>query len=178
MNAVLLRIARYRASLELTDPEQLIEQEFRTRDGEMDLRLSTYEFPGTDSADRGQRVVQVHAEHSASLLRDPPRGQRSIDLAGLRANIATTRGETKFRFTTKAHRELVLADGADLRDLVVALLQGLHDRTFDVTKAAVIGYAAQRVLESDPEWVAALDAPERNEWRRQVSATANLKTKR
>src|SRR5574341_543811 len=149
MAAVLLRIARYRASLELTDPELLIQQEFRDRDGELDLRLSTYEF----QSEGGEgSVVQVHAEHSASLLKDPPRGQKSINLAGLRGNVVRTAGDTKFRFTSEAHREVLLADDADLRDLAAILIR-----------------------ESDREWLAALEGPDQDEWRRQVKAANSKK---
>src|SRR5438045_8302918 len=108
MAHILLRVAKRRAAWESPiELDSLLKTEFRTREGEIDLTVSVYEI------ERGD-VLRAIVEHSAGVGLDPPRGGVGIDAASDRSSVDTP-GETGFRFTNAAHRELRFADEDDLR---------------------------------------------------------------
>lgn len=158
---MLVRILKRRATADIESPKELVELEF-SRHGRPDLRPSVYE--GERS-----RAVQIAVEHSASLLRDPPRGVRLLDLAGLGASVIETPGATRFSFTRSAHRELVTGDEAVLTSLAATVLPALADRTTLVPLADLRAYIEGRMAEQDPEWTAWSEAPpEGSGWRRLI----------
>jgi hypothetical protein len=170
MTTILLRIGKRGTSWESTDPDEVIELEFRGRGGELELDPSTYELDLPDEPARDPvpaAVLRAHAEHAASCLLSPKTGA-DVNVLGLGAESERILGEGRFAFTNDAHRVLALRDRGHLREVVSALLQNIATRKFSISKRAIISYAAGRLDGSDPEWERALGA-DRVEWMEDIA---------
>lgn len=155
----LLRFGRRRSSWELDDVGAIAAVEFRKGDGH-DLSPSAYELEARDSDELHSRTVRLYAEHAASFLGSPPNGIRPLDLSGLREQVATD-GSTLFHYANACHRELRLTSETDLLRLVEQVKRELARRMQEaVSAAAMLDYAAARLLAEDPEWVAATTPPQ------------------
>lgn len=143
--ALLLRIAKRRKAWELP-LDELIKAEFRTENGDLDLRISVYEVEPPN-------VVRAFAEHTARL--DPKQGL-GVDLGGAPSVIAT-HGETGFEFTNTAHREAHFPDETTLRmflgGTIIPKLAGI---TTEISKEDLRAFLMQH--KDDPEWAAHLAA--------------------
>jgi hypothetical protein len=168
MTAHVIRLARRRTAWESTDVQQLVETEFLTRNGTVDLSASVYVFDVSPAAFTGT-LVQVRAEHVASFL-NPPRERdygTNVDLQGtLPRAPAPEDGATSFRFTIEAHRNAVFHDRQELEATLRAALVDITDRIHDVTRREVIEYIRRRRELADPEWLALLTA--KTAWAREV----------
>ncbi len=167
MRRLLLRVGRRRAAWESDDPSQIIQTEFRDPTGPgPDLRASVY---SVDSEPEGVRAVvtQVYAEHAASFI-DPPRtsGGIVVDAVDLCPDRSSP-GDTLFAFTSAAHRELVLRDEAELRQLVRRILDERASRTLHLSKDEILRYVGSRLSAHDPEWESACaEGGKAEKWRR------------
>lgn len=142
---MLLRVGRRKTAWELKSVDTIIKIEFSTR-GEVELSASVYLVDAKD-------VIRTVAEHAAGSGLDPPRGFDNVDLDCGRACYDSP-GETGFRFTTEAHRELRFADEQDLRSfLETRILPEIETRRHVASKADIREYAKKRQAEGDPEWV-------------------------
>ncbi len=159
---MLFRILRRRTSLELDDPDLLLDIEFRRRDdNEPDLRPSVY-LVGDE-----MEALRAWCEHVASFIR-PPRGGAGLDVAGLEGfEVRPTRGQTMFAFANQRHREICFADEESLRGFIGALLGERVERAVQFTKAQVHEYV--RAHADEPEWKVALEhAPGASSWKKAV----------
>lgn len=159
---MILRILKRRTSLELDDPDLLLDIEFRNRaDNEPDLRPSVYLVSDNSEA------LRVFCEHVASFI-SPPRGGGGVDVDGLRGfEVHEDPGQTMFTFANEQHRELLFEDEDALRAFVGALLGELSGRAVPFSKTQVHEYV--RTHATDAEWKLALDtAPQASKWRKAV----------
>lgn len=146
--ALILRVVSSSAAWERGNPEEIVEYNFRAREGGIDLKPSLYE-----ATDDPAEIVRVMAEHSTGS--NSLRGMRGVDVAGIcpRAPIATP-GNLRFAFTRARHRELVLHDREELIEIVRRALPELDARTRLAEKPAIKAYVTERVRARDPEWLA------------------------
>lgn len=156
-SSLLLRVVKRRTSLELLDASEVCSVEFRTREGEPDLRVSTYEIEDAQIS-----IVQAHAEHSANIPLHPPCGGPSLDLCGIGDPVPTP--GTRFKFTTDAHREICFDDRSKLLAGVAVVLGELASRRREATRNEVRAYVRGRLDERDPEWCEVCD--ENGAWRK------------
>jgi hypothetical protein len=155
MPRLILRVSKRKTSWETRDVDNIVNTEFKDRDGGVDLVPSVYVLDSAHDDDAlRQDVVRVHAEHAASFLQNPPKGARSIDLDGL-VEPSPTPGETDFQFANSRHHEVHLSSVDDLRALVQQTLSTLDTRVRPVERDAMLGYAASKLAEQDAEWRAA-----------------------
>lgn len=168
MTAHVIRLARRRTAWESGDIQQLVETEFLTRNGAVDLSASVYVFDASPAAFKGT-VVQVRAEHVASFL-NPPRERdygTNVDLEGtLPRAPAPEDGATRFRFTIEAHRNAVFENRQELEATLHVALVDIASRTHDVTRGEVIEYIRARRELADAEWLALLAA--KGAWAREI----------
>lgn len=142
---MLLRTSRRKTSWEsATAFEDAFHTEFCSR-GSADLRPSVYEVAADE-------VVQVHAEHSASIPLDPPRGGTHLDCAG-HGYVVVSPGSSRFRRTRDSHRELIFTDENELITFLRGIVVRQEDRSHQTTKADVSGYVRQMITDNDEEWV-------------------------
>lgn len=159
---MIFRILKRRASLELDDPEEFLDIEFRTRsDNTPNLRPSVY-LVADDS-----EALRAYCEHVASLI-SPPRGGHGLDVQGLNGFVVhKDPGQTMFVFANEQHRELRFDDEVALGRFIEALMGELSARAVDFTKAQVHGYV--RACAADAEWKMALEtAPKASKWKKAV----------
>lgn len=159
---MIFRILKRRTSLELDDPDLLLDIEFRNPgDNAPDLRPSVYVVADDSEA------LRAYCEHVASFI-SPPRGGNGFDVGGLDGIVVhEDPGRTMFDFANKQHRELLFDDEAALRRFLRTLIVELSERTVQFTKAQVHEYV--RTHASDPEWKVALDtAPKASKWKKAV----------
>lgn len=132
-------------------PDEVVKIEFQDKaTGKVDLQPSFYLL------DAGApRIVQAHAEHSASLM-DRPVGAVHVDAHGIEARTPVhTPGETLFRFTRdEAHRELRFNSTAELTSFVGSILSDAA-RRHQTTSDQLTEYVGARLDAGDPEWVEA-----------------------
>ena len=149
-----------------TAPEDVVRIEFRDREtGGVDLTPSFYLL-----ADGLRKLVQAHAEHSASLL-DRPEGRVHVDAQGVESPAPVqTPGETLFRFTREeAHREIRFRDEADLLVFVRRILAGGGPRRVSTTADDLLEYVGVRLDAKDEEWMDACTSNEKaKKWPKQV----------
>jgi hypothetical protein len=149
MPSILLRFGKRRASWSPSTPlEQLLQAEFRSRDGITDLRPSVYEIPGAQSA-----VVRTHAEHTAGNDLKPTNGFMNFDLSGWSA-VESSDGECCFKFAREAHRELIFDDEAALARFVGRVMKDRQGREFATTREDLVKYARSWIAAHDDEWLA------------------------
>jgi len=163
--AVLLRLETSRRSAwELPDAKQIIEYEFTSKAGLVDLSPSFYALE-----DRAQ-AVRAHAEHSASNL-DNPRGGVNVDVAGLAGpRPKHTPGETEFAFTRdEAHRELRFRNEGQLLAFVARIVEAGEPRRVRTTREQLLDYATERLRVDDREWaIACRDHHKASKWPEQI----------
>jgi hypothetical protein len=145
MSSLLLRVVKRRASLELADPVEVCAVEFRTKDGEFDLRVSAYEID-----DQQTLIVRTHAEHSANVPLNPPCGGPSLHFGGVGAVVETQ--TSQFVFIRGAHREICFDDKSDLVRGVATVLAEKAARRRHASKEEVRGYVRDRLQGQDAEW--------------------------
>jgi hypothetical protein len=147
MPALLLRVARRRVAWETAhDLDNLIQTEFRTRDGTTDLSISVYEI------DEGE-IAQTFAEHSAGAGLDPPRGGLGFNVASERSGTPSP-GETGFAFTISRHRELKFENANDLRQFLKdVVVPDLTNRKREVAKTDLRAFIRDRRAANDVEWL-------------------------
>lgn len=157
----LLRVLRRRTSLETKDAGILCQTEFRTKEGELDLRPSVYE-----TTPERALAIQVFAEHSASVPLDPPRGGCLVDVTGLFAGaVVPTTGKSLFEYTRIAHREVRLTTVADLLEMGRRLVENGPRQRYDVTKEELRTYVGGHMGAQDPEWTRfATTSPKGPDW--------------
>lgn len=134
--------------------DQIIEIEFRTRDGNVDLRPSVY------AVEQDAELIQACAEHTT--ICDPKRPTLALNCTTDRP-VEMTPGSLSFEFTRERHREILLKDRADLAGLVKTL-KGERTRHVRVTEAEVTSYVTARIEREDPEWIAAATADNAKKW--------------
>ena len=130
-----------------TDVE-ICEIEFRTRDGQPDLRPSVYETEDS-------QLVQTCAEHSAALI-SPPNPSIAIHAAVPGFSTRMCPGDTGFSFTVSVHREIEISDERDLLRFVHEIRLNLEERTHRVSQRDREEYALSRIASRDHEWIAAV----------------------
>ncbi len=159
-NLLLLRIARRNSSWESLSASDIYDAEFRRPDGAPDLNLSIYEF-----SDEKAMIVQVFAEHFASLLGPKPPNRTHVDLRGsYRGPVLRIRGSGHFAFTRQAHRDLEFCDMNDILDLIDSVRASLDKSMRRTERSEVEAYIRQRIELHDEEWMALCVSDRR--WRR------------
>ena len=148
---MLLRLLRRKVSLECKTPQEFVEAEFKTNEGQYDLSLSVFEVE-----DLTEIVVRTKAETTAGNNLDP-KPRASVDVEGTATwKIETTptiNGLMDFRFSSQAHRELKITSETDLKELATHLLGDLTGRKKEASKDQVCEYGYQRYIDLDDEWV-------------------------
>lgn len=154
---MLVRIVKRRAAWEEDDPAAIADVEFRDSEGGDDLRPSVYEVGDRDGC------LRCMAEHGASFLRpvapklgidvsDPPVGSVHVDP-----------GRTFFAFANAQHREVVLADRAELLAFVE---HAMPRERVTFTNAEVKAYVRAQRDAGHAEWEAAFkSAPHGSKWK-------------
>src|SRR5690242_18134969 len=101
MTRFVLRLGKRKTSWEVTAASEIIDAEFKDKEGVIDLSPSVYVIePALDQA--RATIIRIHTEHAASLLRDPPKGAIDVDLNGITPIEPTrTAGATKFAFANE-----------------------------------------------------------------------------
>lgn len=145
MSSLLLRVIKRRTSLELRDPSEVCSIEFRTKDGEPDLRVSTYEID-----DQQAIIVRAHAEHSANVPLNPPCGGPSLHFGGVGPAVPSR--ASRFQFTEEAHREICFGSESELIKGVAAVLAEKTSRQRQASRDEVRNYVRDRLLAQDAEW--------------------------
>jgi len=159
---VLVRILKRRTSLELDDPQQLLDVEFRRRsDHAPDLRPSVYQVDGAEEA------LRAFCEHAVSFI-SPPRGGAGADVQGLGGfTLEVDPGRTLFEFANDHHRELIFHDEAALLGFLMDLVDGFPTRAVKHTKEEILAYVLEHA--NEPEWQTALaTAPQGASWKRKA----------
>lgn len=159
---MIFRILKRRTSLELDDPDMLLDIEFRCReDNAPDLRPSVYLV--TDQAE----ALRAFCEHVVSFI-SPPRGGAGLDVDGLEGfELHPDPGQTLFTFANEQHRELLFDDEQALRQFVKALFDELEARATSFSKSQLYDYVREHAAE--PEWAQALEtAPQARRWKQAV----------
>lgn len=145
---ILFRFFRRRTTWETSDPEEVLEVEFRKKDGAPDLNPSVYLVP-----DSPVLIHQAYTEHCAASSLNPPRGSTGADLSDLPGGMPrATSGLPAFAFIQSAHRELCFACRRDLLGAITRVLaeQGRRRRDLEARKMRM--YVHQRLEDGDPEW--------------------------
>jgi hypothetical protein len=156
----LIRFARRLANWEEPLPvEELQKREFKARDGGPDLRPSVYRLTAV-----GDRLVQVYAEHAYQL--DPQAG-RALDVALAAEEVVVTPGEAPFSFSRAQHREIVMADLAELHRFIESVRDAAP--RYEVTKAAVKDYVRSRLTVGDEEWLSAANDDGARSWLKKLA---------
>lgn len=169
MSAVIVRFAKRKAAWETPDITEIRNVEFRTRDGEYDLRPSVYEV-------EEEQVVQTFAEHAAAAPIEPPGSALGIDFSGVRFKLEVQPGNDKFAFTCACHREFVLATIADLDEIITFACRDLTKRRREIAKDSVTNYVTARLEADDEEWTELLDPPT-SKWLQRLAAKRKAATK-
>lgn len=161
MSKPLIRFAKRSASWDATtSDDELLDTEFRDRDGGADLHPSVYEIDP-------QEVVQAFSEHST--MREPPSSTVGVDLRTSR-EVTVTPGKTGFPLTMRAHREIMLVDRDDLLVLVREVRGALESRRYPVTREQVRSYAQDRLNARDQGWERARSDEGAKKWLRKIIA--------
>lgn len=173
MSNRLLKFAKRKAAWEdIANNKMSIDEfqktEFRNRDGGPDLRLSVYETEPDHPTS-----VRAYAEHAAGAPIDPPKATIAVDTSGLWSALEKTPGNPKFSFIKDRHRELVLNDENNLKQLIKDLLLAISSRREALTKNEVVAYARSRIVANDTEWLAVAHSTEgqEKEWIRKLADT-------
>src|SRR5712664_295438 len=126
MPPALVRLAKRKTTWSGEVPlEEVVKIEFQDKaTGQVDLAPSFYLLP-----EGPPRLVQAHAEHSASHM-DRPVGGVHVDVQGIAAPAPVhTPGETMFAFTRdEAHREIHFENATELTGFVGQILADAHRR--------------------------------------------------
>lgn len=144
MTCAVVRFARRKASWELPDAASIRDVEFKTREGEVDLRPSVYDIDDSD-------LTKAFAEHAAAAPIDPPGSALGVDLAGLEMTLDPTAGNDRFAFTRAHHREIKLESVEQLDTLIDLARVEREKRSRPVLKANVYKYVTECLQAGDPE---------------------------
>jgi hypothetical protein len=143
--------------------DEFRQNEFHTRDGKPDLRVSVYEIAWTGDC------LQTYSEHVYPI--DPtPKGQLT-DVGSPACNVVVVAGSGPFSFTRGAHRELVFADVTSLDAFLTNLQAASINNALAahaIPKKDVFAYAQGRLSAGDAEWVAAKAASAAKRWLREL----------
>lgn len=145
---MLVRFAKRRTAWEpnvtLTE---LLEVEFKQKNGQVDLCPSTYRIDP-------HQLVQAYAEHAASAPISPPSSPPALGIDAQNTLFRATpcAGKSRFAFTRDAHHEVILGDRADLERFVELLRAEASSRCHAIAKADVLAYVRGRLAAVDPEW--------------------------
>ncbi len=157
MTGLVVRFAKRKAAWENPDAATIREVEFKDKNGQYDLRPSTY-------AVSEEQIVQAFAEHAAAAPIDPPGSALGIDLSGVRFKVEAELGSNKFSFTRDRHREVVLSSTAELDEIIELACREFKRRRRDITKASVYKYVSDRLAANDKEWTDLLESPDAKGW--------------
>jgi hypothetical protein len=169
VSRIVLRVSKRRTSWESRNVDEIVQTEFKTRDGVIDTEPSVYVLEAESEQTLRSDVVRVVAEHAASFLNDPPKGAKHVDLQGL-ANTARTPGTSRFTFANARHHELAVGDVDALRGVIERAIADIDQRFHPVDRDELIAYAAARIDADDPEWASALT--DRDRWRMLIAKRA------
>lgn len=167
-----LRFLRRRSSLETTVSE-FRDTEFRSWEGEPDLRPSVYELDSDP-----QMIVRTAAEHAANAGLRPQGGVRvGVDVSGLFTEIRNDdAGEWYFDFIRSAHRELMLDEMSRLEELLTSVQEDAAVRLKEAPSIQIRTYVHTRLVSSDEEWENFCEvAPHGQKWRSWASQHAPAK---
>jgi hypothetical protein len=131
-----------KAAWEATDAREIREVEFKTKDGQYDLRPSVYEI-------EEEELVQAFAEHAAAAPIDPPGSALGIDFFGVRSKVESALGNDKFSFIRAQHREIALSSASELDEVIELARRELSSRRRDIPKASVYTYVSERLAAND-----------------------------
>jgi hypothetical protein len=147
----LIRLLKRRASIE-GGLDDLIETEFKTKDGSYDLRVSVYALV----LSLNEELVQTCAEHTAGNDLDP-RPKATLDMADAAsaAHIKQTPTQNKifdFTYTSSIHHEVEFDDESSLKSYLRNIFEGIANRSRNIEKRAITTYAYARYNINDQEW--------------------------
>lgn len=160
MTSLHLRMLKRLVSLETSSAADLIEIEFMTRTGEVDLSVSIYEVDDNS-------VTRARAEHTASFCNPPKEGQAALSMHGfpdMEVEIAS--GATRFAFTQQQHRNLNLFDAEELAAVLEAVIADRSARQRLTAQDEIRGYVRGRLEKEDGEWLELCSDKNRKVWRR------------
>lgn len=160
---MLIRLFRYRESLQETDARSLYDAELSRSDGSPDLELSVYDADST-------RLIQLTLEHFADAGNDPPRHATGMDVQPAREGGVRVREPTggRFELASSAHHVLQFQDAPDQIEfarLLVALLASSAPPAWTHDRPALRRWLADRVQAGDSEWSGFL-AVARDTWKK------------
>lgn len=154
-----LRMLKRLSSLEENSAEEFLAIEFMTRDGLPDLSISVYEIAE-------KAVVQTRIEHTASFRNPPTAQEAAVSLHGFPdIDLSDEPGDTRFNFTTKAHRTLNLISEEELRGVVRSLIEELSARQRIAPYEVMRRYVRDRLEAKDAEWEVLCTDKQRKKWR-------------
>jgi hypothetical protein len=163
VGGVVVRFAKRKAAWEGANASEIREVEFKTKDGQYDLRPSVYEVSE-------EQLVQAFAEHAAATPIDPPGSALGIDFAAVRFKVEPELGSDKFPFTRFRHREVVLSSASELDEVIALACRELASRRRDIPKAAVYAYVGERLAANDREWTDLVESPAARDWLKKLAA--------
>jgi hypothetical protein len=155
-----LRLVRRLTSLELDSGEAFAEAEFRKRDGTYDKELSVFEV-------QDEHVVRARTEFCASHEKKPPTARKASVwvVPPSTVSVKPEPGDTRFSFTQKLHRSLVLLTDAEVLTIGQAVFSTLVDRLRSTEVESMRGYVTGRLGARDKEWLDLMAAEDRSHWR-------------
>ncbi|MDQ3398240.1 MAG: hypothetical protein M3511_10820 [Deinococcota bacterium] len=133
--------------------DELVETEFKMKDGSYDLRVSVYAI--ALSVDK--ELVQTCAEHTAGNDLNPgPKGTLDLTDAASTTHIKQTPTQNKifdFTYTSSVHHEVEFRDEGMLRSYLDKIFEDIANRSRNVGKRAITTYAYVRYSQNDDEWL-------------------------
>lgn len=162
---MLVRLAKHIAAWDEGNVEKLESLDFRTKNGEPDLRISAYDI------EKETDLIRVCAEHCAAFL--DVRTMLPINITDTTNEICITPGAPKFSFIRDRHREVIIQNDGQLRVFVSKLLETISSRRLRrATKQDIKTYAEERVKSNDEEWIKAISDPNAKEWLRRLQVAS------